>query len=269
MIGIMSELTSGSAQPGRRPNRNLRAFTCPTCAAFSAQTWHALGYQESDPSSNQEPWFRELEEAADLDDQDAPWNQPNPFVEQPDPWVVDGIWAAARCAVCNALTIWRHATIVYPGVKGAPAAHPDMPLTAAQLYEEARSVVAMSRRAGAAMARATLERLLRDLDPEATSNLPLDRRIERILSQVSSGLGKVLDVIRHAGNKSVHVAENFEDGVLVLILDEEDEAIVEVLFSAINQLVDELVTRPRQYDELFEKLPEGVRRGIDSRREQR
>lgn len=262
----MSGLVSGSAQPGRRPNRNLRAFTCPTCGAFSAQTWHALGYQESEPFGNQEPWFRELEEAAELDDQDAPWNQPNPFVDQPDPWIVDGIWATAQCAVCEALTIWRHAGIVYPGVKGAPAAHPDMPSTAAQLYDEARSVVAISRRAGAAMARATLERLLRDLDPEATSNLPLDRRIERILGQVSSGLGKVLDVIRHAGNKSVHVAERSDDGVLVLILDQEDEAIVEVLFSAINQVVDELVTRPRQYSELFDQLPEAVRRGIDNRR---
>ncbi|WIB42821.1 DUF4145 domain-containing protein [Curtobacterium sp. MCLR17_058] len=261
----MQVTTNEDVPAGRRPDRNRKAFTCPTCGAFSAQTWHALGYQEIDPASDQEPWFRELEELAELDDQDAPWNQTTPWLEPTEPWVVGGIWAAAQCAVCQALTIWRHSLIIHPASKGAPAPHPDMPPAAAELYEEARSVVAMSRRAGAAMARATLERLLRDLDPEADGKLTLDRRIERILARVSSGLGRVLDVIRHVGNKSVHVSDSSDDKVLVLVLDEEDAAVVDVLFSAINQLVDELVTKPAQYRKLFDQLPDGVRRGIEDR----
>lgn len=180
------------------------------------------------------------------------------------PWIISEIWAVSTCAACSRRSLWRNEAIIFPTAPGAPAAHYDMPAAAREIYDEARLVLSISRRAGAAMARATLERLLRDLDSEAEAKSTLDRRIARVVPQVSSGLGGVLDVIRHAGNKSVH-AEDEVDDVLVLVLDDEDIEVVDLLFSAINELVDELITKPKRHADLVDKLPRSVRDGIARR----
>ncbi|KIU03865.1 hypothetical protein SZ60_03185 [Frigoribacterium sp. MEB024] len=47
---------------------------------------------------------------------------------------------------------------------------------------------------------------------------------------------------------------------MALYLDASSEAgIADVIFSAINELVDELITKPAEAERLFMQLPEGVR----------
>jgi hypothetical protein len=141
-----------------------------------------------------------------------------------------------------------------------------MPQIPRELYEEAALVMQVSRRAGAAMARATLERLLIDLDPMDTPRPPaLDERIIHVTARVSSALEPALTVIRHAGNKALHVADAPDD-TLVLVLDEEDEGIVELLFSAINDLVDELVTKPNARQRLLNTVPASVIEAIERKK---
>jgi hypothetical protein len=153
---------------------------------------------------------------------------------------------------------------MYPASSRVPAPHPEMPVEASELYEEAREVVAISRRAGAALARASLERLLRVLNP-ALGRVNLEKRIEDILPRVSSSLGELLTVIRHAGNKSLHV-EDDPDELTVLVLDPGEEEVVDYLFIAVNDLVDELVTRPRRAAELYAKIPQAVRDRVNNSR---
>ena len=155
--------------------------------------------------------------------------------------------------------------MMYPVRSTAPQPHEDMSPSVQELYRESGEVFGISRRAGAALARATLERLLKELDPDA-GKLDLAGRIERITPTVSGSLGQMLTVIRHAGNKSLHV-EDQPDDVIVLILDPEEDGVVEIIFQSINDLVEELVTRPARAQALFEKVPQGVRDNVGKRAE--
>ncbi|WP_185203039.1 DUF4145 domain-containing protein [Glaciihabitans sp. INWT7] len=133
-----------------------------------------------------------------------------------------------------------------------------MPDQARELYEEARQVAGVSRRAGAALARATLERFLRDFDTAAPAGATLADRIDRVVPQVSAGLGELLTLIRHVGNKSLHV-EDAPDEAVVLVLDEENTEMIDALFVAINDLVEELITKPARTSRLAALIPQSVR----------
>jgi hypothetical protein len=180
-------------------------------------------------------------------------------------WIAPEPWAASTCLGCSQSTLWRGDLIVYPRVSPAPAPNPDMPAAPRELYLEAASVMAVSRRAGAAMARATLERLLIELDPSAKKDARLDDRIIDAMQKVSSSLGEALTIIRHVGNEALHV-DDTPDAAVVLVLDAENTEIVDVIFAAINDLVDELVTKPAARARLLDAVPQSVRAAVDRKK---
>lgn len=151
--------------------------------------------------------------------------------------------------------------MIYPVAGLAPLPHPEMPPEAKSLYEEAREVLGISRRAGTALARAALERLLRTLDPNA-GNIVLAARIERIIPEVPESLGKMLTVIRIAGNASLHVNDEPDD-VMVLVLDPGETEVVELIFEAINDLVEAQIAKPGKVASLYSKIPESLREKVD------
>lgn len=140
-----------------------------------------------------------------------------------------------------------------------------MPALVRDLYEEARSVLSSSRRAGAALARASLERLLREVDSDAPTDARLDDRIARVSGRVSTGLAETLDVIRYLGNEALHVNDEQQE-LVYLYLDETEPEIAEFMFASINQLVDELIARPEIARRRFEQLPDGVRESVQRKR---
>lgn len=219
----------------RAPRLDSEAFDCPRCGAYAHQRWQTL--QRSVPMGT------------------------STFFDSEKGKVSASTWRASTCSRCNESSVWRADRMVFPtsGVVAVP--HADMPDTARELYDEAREVAGISRRAGAALARATLERLLKVLDPQAGS-VALDKRIGRILPRVSEPLGQLLTVIRHVGNKSLHVPDQ-PDEILVFVLDEENGQVMELLFEAINDLVDELITRPARSKSLYDRVPEGVRQAVE------
>jgi hypothetical protein len=140
-----------------------------------------------------------------------------------------------------------------------------MPSHVRELYEEAAAVAVVSPRAGAAFARVTVERLIKHLDPEAPSGATLEQGIVRIKQQgISTLLGRMLDVVRVAGNDAVHVKDQSND-LMVLVLDNKQSPdFVRLLLQVANDLVDERITKPRVIEELWQKIPEGIRVRIDS-----
>jgi hypothetical protein len=150
--------------------------------------------------------------------------------------------------------------MMYPeGSSFAPSPHEAMPDEAKQLYLEAAAVAGISPRASAAFARATLELLLKRLDP-MDGRVDLRKRIDHVLPTVgaNSPLGRMLTVIRHTGNKSVHV-EDQPDAIMVQILDPEQPGVLEMIFRSINDLVEQLIAYPQKVEALFENVPEKVR----------
>jgi hypothetical protein len=134
-----------------------------------------------------------------------------------------------------------------------------MPPDALPLFKEAAAVATVSRRAGAALARATVERVLKTLDPDAPKGANLEKRIDRIRSKVPATLGQLLDVVRVTANGALHADDQPTETVVIVLDDEVGPAAVELLLEAANYLVAELVTTPRAVQELWDKLPEGVR----------
>lgn len=156
--------------------------------------------------------------------------------------------------------------MVYPvQVRLGSAAHDDMPPQVRELYEEAAAVAVVSPRAGAAFARVTVERLIKHLDPDALRSAMLEQRIARIKRQgISTSLGRMLDVVRVVGNGAVHVKDEPNDLVVLVLDDEQGPEFVNLLLQVTNDLVDELITKSRIVEELWEKIPEVIRARIGS-----
>lgn len=173
------------------------------------------------------------------------------------------LWTASRCLACNDATLWHGNNIVWPAPEtiGPPPAA-DLPDQVRELYEEGRRVAAVSRRAGAALLRAALEQLVSVLVP-GPGNLNI--KIGKLQKEVPTRLGKALDVLRHAGNGVLH--DGVPDGIAAIVIAESagESDVFDYLCGVVNRLAEEAITAPRVDDDLFGKLPEGVRAGVEQR----
>lgn len=244
-----------SYKPGDgTPKQGKKTFACPNCGKWAQMHWENL--------TSMNPQF-------------AGVLPPQPVQEFDD--IGNGVhaaiqWTRAMCQVCKKISIWRDEQMVYPLTGTTPPAHQDMPEQVVALYDEARAVAAVSGRAGAGMARSTLEYLLRTVLPSVGVEVKKGDRLEDLIGlaevEVSGPLKKRLELVRYAGNKSVHV-EDVPDEVMVLVLDEENAAILELLFRTVNDVVDELVRVRKESDEAYALLPPGFLENIERKRQQR
>lgn len=165
--------------------------------------------------------------------------------------VGDDAWRVTLCSSCDLPTVWRGNVRMYPRSSSVPPAHPDMPPRSRELYEEARLVLQDSRRAAAALVRAALETLLKELDP-SDRRKNLQTRIADLHGRINSSLWKALTALRVVGNDSLH---GEEDELVAMYLTGDAAEIVEPFFVALNALVEELVTQPRKADEIYQLIP--------------
>lgn len=235
------------------PEHEEAIIVCPRCRVPAQQAWGSLKVHR--PQTGLATFFDESAKGS-----------------RTETWIDGSIhsvaskWRSAHCQGCDQKTLWRDGVNVYPIASVAPQPHPRMDADVRALFEEAGRVLPISRRAGAALVRAALEKQVRLLDPDAPQGIRLDDHIARLSARVSTPLGELLDVIRHVGNAALHGIE--EDDLVYMYLSNSEGAddIAELLFGAINDLVDELVERPATTSALWEKLPSGVRATIERKR---
>jgi len=174
----------------------------------------------------------------------------NVFVEKIGP----SVFNASRCAHCNKITYWYNKSIAWPDNSPTEPIHPDLPADCAIEFEEARNIFSRSPRAAAALLRLCVQKLLPHLG-EGGKNINDD-----IKSLVSKGLSplvqKALDYCRVVGNNAVHPGE-------IAINDTPDVA--QKLFSMINFIVEDRISRPKEIDQLYSSLPDDARKQIESR----
>lgn len=110
------------------------------------------------------------------------------------------------------------------------------------------------------MARAAVESLIKSVDRDAAKKATLEERIRRLQGRVSTPLGRMFDVVRVTGNSALHQSvETPAELVVIALDDEEGPQLVSLLLEAANDLVEELITRPRVAAELWSKLPAAIR----------
>lgn len=244
------------------PRQGSDGFDCPRCGAYAHQEWFDL---KRELSNNNGDWNGGTYTVNAVDN-----GLPDPMTGLQDTWIEDedgtlvahevGRWRMSKCGKCREYATWRDEEIIFPfGSSYAPQPHEGMPDDAKILYREAAAVVGISPRAGAALARATLELLLKQLDP-MEGKQDLFKRIDNVLLSVGAKtpLGRMLTVIRHIGNKSLHVEEQ-PDAIMVQILDPEEPGVLALIFESINDLVEQLITRPEKVERLFQDVPPEVR----------
>lgn len=238
----------------RSPQYMMPSFICPRCHALAGQEWYGLIRRSADGSM-----------ASTVLKDTTIVATPSPAGGKVGP----AEWSASKCFACKNHSIWIGATLAYPDPQKALAdvvhtPHEEMPDDAAELYKEAVSVLPFSRRASAALCRASMERLVKVLDPECPKRAKLDERLARLEGRVSSTTIDLLNVLRHVGNTALHGGQD-GDGSATIYIDEDDETIAETFFVVINTLVDELITKPRRSAELYNKLPAGVRHAYETK----
>lgn len=136
-----------------------------------------------------------------------------------------------------------------------PLPNEDMPDICKATYQEAVSVFDASPRAAAGLMRLCLQQLCQEL---AVQGKTLD---EQIATLVKAGVPKFIqeymDVCRCVGNSSVH--PNVEIDV------NEDPDVAKGLFTAMNIIVENLISIPKRASEAYAALPANFRRHVAER----
>lgn len=158
------------------------------------------------------------------------------------------------CAHCDQWSYWYDGRMIVPAEAPVPTAHVDMPKECLAEYDEARSVVAASPRASAALLRLAVQKLMVVLGQDG-KNINDD-----IGALVSKGLPiqvqQALDFCRVIGNNAVHPGE--------IDLNDTPE-IAYNLFDMLNFIVEDRISRPKQIEALYNKLPEKARNAVSAR----
>jgi hypothetical protein len=163
-------------------------------------------------------------------------------------------WRLCICTHCQERSYWYKGQMLVPSSAPVENRHPDLPETCHTEYEEARDIVARSPRAAAALMRLVVQKLMPALG-EKGKNINDD-----IASLVAKGLPievqQALDFCRVIGNNGVHPGE--------IDLNDTPE-VAHSLFSMVNFIVEDRISRPKKVAELYSKLPEPARAAIAKR----
>jgi len=189
---------------------------------------------------------------------------------------VNNEWNLYLCRVCNDITLEQISecsedmeydkngkgyiepikTILYPVDKtnSLPDPPKDLPKELVDDYNEARSIVHLSPRGSAALLRLVLQKLCKYLGAKGKK---IDDDIAFLVCNgLPETLQKAFDIVRVIGNEAVH------PGTIDL---KDDRETAHALFQLIHIIVENLITHPKNIDELYSKLPQEKRDAISQR----
>ncbi len=162
--------------------------------------------------------------------------------------------SVAVCDRCHKPSIWVDSQLLYPESYGAPSPSPDMSDQVKADYEEAQAISSKSPRGAAALLRLAIQKLTVELG-ESGKNLNND-----IGNLVKKGLPtriqEALDGVRVIGNNAVHPGQ--------IDIDDNPEIALS-LFTIVNLIVENMITRMKKVDELYKLLPDTAKEQIDKR----
>lgn len=158
----------------------------------------------------------------------------------------------SRCVRCEKPTFWLGEKIIFPPIHTSPPANSDLPDNVQEIYKEAASISNRSPRAACALLRLAIEMLLKHLGEAGTINEGIKNLVKKGLDE---SIQQALDIVRVTGNNAVHPGE----------IDFNDSTDVQTLFGLINFIADDLITRRKKIDAMYNRLPETAREGIKKR----
>jgi len=249
------------------PSIKKTAFDCPHCGAFTTQYWFSIKAKQLDenyfPIIPSKEWWASVQKDPEKPEEEKrillDWYKEMStglvFIEKAGErgYDVRNLYIS-KCYHCKKITVWVHDNIVFPPEKQGIPPNQDLSEEIIRDFEEARSIVGLSPRGAAALLRLCIQKLCVFLGEKGKD---IDKNIA---SLVAKGLNplvqKSLDIVRVIGNEAVH------PGVIDL---NDDRDTANKLFDLINSIADQMITHPKNVEELYEKLPESKRKAIEER----
>jgi len=252
------------------PSVTETAFSCPHCEAYTTQHWHqgVVKFIRKDPKipfippddfkervAAVEGWDREEKQKAIV--QFEKMRAKILFTDEASEY---GDWPdlhnlfLSQCYNCKKWAVWVNEDLVYPPKKFGALPNQDLPEDVLAVVEEGRQVLDTSPKGAAALLRLAIQMLCIHLGKPGKD---LNKDISALVSEgLNPVVQKSLDVVRVIGNESVHPGT-------IDLNDDRDTAIR--LFDLINIICEQMITQPRQVEELYQKLPESKREAIEKR----
>lgn len=212
-----------------------KSFVCPSCHVHSTFVWGTLDFEsvvkhKSLSNENSEIVY------------------------------LSGI-KTARCSNCGGQNYWvkipksSNWSMIYPSCSPAPLPDRNLPEDCKKDYLEAAEIAQKSPRGAAALLRLCIQKLCVVLGEE---NKDLNESIGNLVKNqdLNKKIQQALDVVRVVGNNSVHPGQ--------ISVDDNPE-LVSSLFKLVNLIVEEMITRPNEIQEMYNSLPKGTLERIKRR----
>lgn len=249
----------GGLSVHKPPSIRELSFNCPHCGALAKQYWRSVYLKQLSDDKHPE-WFseEEVQRIAEDDVKDKGARQEflefaervntripfeNPSTENPYVRRLFNL-NAAQCYNCKEVSLWMGEGMIWPVRGSVSKPNADMPVAARVDYEEASQIVDQSPRGAAALLRLALTHICIALGCEGKNlNSDIKALVERGLDP---RVQQALDVVRVVGNNAVHPGE----------LDlKDDRETADRLFDLVNLIVDVMISRPAQIDQMYATLP--------------
>jgi hypothetical protein len=157
---------------------------------------------------------------------------------------------------CDSTLLWHDDKIVDPPISAAPHPHRDLPEEFVEDYEEARAIVGRSPRGAAALLRYIIDGLTIKL--RGAKGGSLHERIGWLVEHknLPALAQQSLDTVRVIGANAVHP----------LAMDLRDDVVLATkLFTLINGIVEDTISRPKAVAALYGGLPKRQLKEIEAR----
>jgi len=165
-----------------------------------------------------------------------------------------GDFSVSFCDRCDRFALWEGEQMVYPRASIVVPASGDMPGEVKKYYDEARRIFYDSPRGAAALLRLAIQKLTIELGEDGEN---LNKAIGKLVQKgLPERVQKSLDIVRVIGNNAVHPGQ--------IVIEDNPKAAMS-LFKVTNLIVDNVITKSKEVEELFSSLPEEAREQITER----
>lgn len=235
-------MTSPKLNPD--PFHEGKSFTCPHCKTVAQQIWHSTTeINRATIWVIDEIYFNKRQNLDSYIDThvkkflEETKNLLSYHLQKTNPWN----YSIATCSSCSNISIWIDKNIVYPIKPNTPPPNQDLDDEIKSIYYEAANIYKQSPKGAAALLRLALQKLLAKLGKKG-KNINDDIK-ELVQEGLSPKLQQALDLVRVIGNNAVHPGQ----------IDLDDNLdIAEKLFQLLNFIAYEMITKPREIEQLYD-----------------
>jgi len=247
--------------PDDSPKFKIKNFRCPRCHAISQQQWFDGKLAASTVNNLISHMYYEYRTSITDYEQQAV----EKFVQATKNGISKGLecfipssFAISTCMSCNDISLWVDEEIVYPKMMLIDPPNNDLDEDIISLYNEAANIYSDSPKGATALLRLALQKILIQVGKEGKS---INDDIKELVSEgLSQKIQQALDLLRVVGNNAVHPGQiNIDD----------NSDIAFKLFHILNFIADEMITKPKELDTLYNDIVPEETKGHINRRDGR